>query len=245
LSTRTAAGRPHRRKHRRSSAWTAPAGTRLKWPWGENPAVQHGAGALVDDPEPGDPGAAGQPLLVGGVDLPDVVRPGGPGPGGAGPPPGGRRGQAVAAEPALDRPLRGEPGRRAGPRQLDADPPGAPAGVEAAEVEGGLPQRRVGRPGPAGAIARQQRGMGPVGSAAEGVADQIPGRARGQAELGGDLGGGGAAAEHQVDGDPQAEVGGAGHRLGLPGLGDRHRLYRARAPTRNIVSLFRTELRVA
>lgn len=57
-----------------------------------------------------------------------------------------------------------------------------------AQSEGGFEQRR-GRlcARPTGAITGLQRGMGPIGPRLEGASPQVPNRALGQTELGGDV----------------------------------------------------------
>jgi hypothetical protein len=76
-------------------------------------------------------------FLVGGIDLPGLVRLLGPvsGPG-LGPSGPGRR-QVVAPQPALEGPLRGHLGFRFHPNQLDQDTSSPPAGMLTAEIQHG------------------------------------------------------------------------------------------------------------
>ena len=190
--------------------------------------MQRGAGALVDHPQPGDQRPGGQPLLIGGVDLPGLVRPLGPAAGlGPGPPRRGR-GQAVLVQPSPEGPVGGDLDPRGDPAQLDADAGGPPAGVAAAEVQDRLEQGR-GRAGAtaAGVIAGGQAGDGlALGLGPPGAADQVAGRAHRQSESSGDLGRVGPEAGHLSDGQSQRQIGGAWHggslrgskREGIPGL---------------------------
>jgi hypothetical protein len=127
-------------------------------------------------------------LLIGGVDLPDLVRVLRSVLGRGVRPTGWGRGQAVPPEPALERPHLGERGPRVHSAQLDPDAPGAPAGVEAAELEGGLHQRRGCRGvAPTAVIAGLQGGGVGIGPRLKGPSHQAPDRALGQVELAGDV----------------------------------------------------------
>ena len=105
--------------------------------------MEHRPRALIDHPQPGDHRAVGQPFLVGGIDLPGVVRMLGPSPT-PGPGPAGR-GRGQSCRRSHRRMVRTE-GSAAGahPPQLDPDPAAAPTGVLPAQLEDGL-QRRRGR----------------------------------------------------------------------------------------------------
>jgi hypothetical protein len=106
LSTRIRCGSPRRAKQRRSVVWVSPAGTVFQNPRGENRSLQDRSGALVDDAEPTGL-AISQLHLVGGVDLPGLVRPLGPAVGSATTSADGR-----GVEPGLgEGPLDGPPGR--------------------------------------------------------------------------------------------------------------------------------------
>ena len=108
LSTRIRCGSPRRAKQRRSVAWVSRAGTVFQGPRGENDGLQDRPAALVDDPEPAGLGGAGQLHLVGGVDLPGLVRPLGPAVGPAATPAGGRGIQPGLGEGPEDGPLAGQ-----------------------------------------------------------------------------------------------------------------------------------------
>jgi hypothetical protein len=164
--------------------------------------MQRRARAFIGHPQPGDHLAGGQPLLVGGVDLPDLMRALGAVPG-FGPRPTGRgRGQAMPAEPALERAVRGDRAAGAPPSQLDPDADGPPAGMPAAEVEDRLQEWGV-RAGvtTAGVIAGDQIRAGPItGLRRRGASDQVADRADGQVESPSDLRRGGPEPGHAGDG---------------------------------------------
>src|SRR5262249_54031039 len=74
LSTRTWPGSPPRPKAARSAAGTAPTSTEAHRGGGENPCLEEGARALIDQPQPADPLAAAELHHLSGVHLPDLVR---------------------------------------------------------------------------------------------------------------------------------------------------------------------------
>jgi hypothetical protein len=135
-----------------------------------------------------------------------------PGPGRG--PAGRSRGQAVPAEPALERPLRGPGGSRVHPSQFDVDADSPPAGVLAAEVQDRSQEWRSRRwVTPTGVIGGQElSGKATPGLRREGPLCQISDCAHGQVELPGDLRRGGPESGHPSDGEPQREFGGAWHR---------------------------------
>jgi hypothetical protein len=106
LSTRIRCGSPRRAKQRRSVAWVSAAGTLLQNPRGENRCLQDRPGALIDDAEPTGL-AIGQSHLVGGVDLPGLVRSLGPAARSATTPADGRGVESRLGQGPLD----GPPGR--------------------------------------------------------------------------------------------------------------------------------------
>jgi hypothetical protein len=119
--------------------------------------VQGGARARVDHSQPGDHHPGGQPFLVGGIDLPDLMRVLGPVAGLGLSPTGRGRGQAVPAEPALECAVGGDLDRGVRASQFDPHADGPPAGMLAAESQGRL-QERGGRAGvtTAGAVVGGQ-----------------------------------------------------------------------------------------
>jgi hypothetical protein len=141
--------------------------------------VQHRAGELVGDPQPGGRGAVAEADLLGGVDLPDLVGCGRPPRRGLRTPPRRRRAEAGPAEPLLE-------GTHAGQRpdplilQVDPDQTGPPTRVFATEhrrgSEGGVVRRR-GRVGEA-AITRDEAPLTPLAT----PPDEVSHRARGDAE---------------------------------------------------------------
>jgi hypothetical protein len=175
--------------------------------------MQRRARAFIDHPQPGDHPAVGQSLLVGGIDLPDVVRMLGP-VARFGPSPTGRgRGQAVAAEPALEGAVGGDRDLGAGTSQLDPDADGPPAGMLASEVEDRLEEggRWIGS-ATAGVITGDQLGEGSVsGLGLRGPADQISDGADGQLESPSDLRRGGPEPGHLGESQAQRQFGGARH----------------------------------
>jgi hypothetical protein len=211
--------------------------------------VQRRARAFVDHPQPADHPAGGQPLLVGGVDLPDVMRVLGPVTG-FGPASTGRgRGQAMPAEPTLEGAVRGDLDPGAHPSQLDPDADGPPTGMLAAESEDRLHQGGLGAGvTTAGVIAGDQTHEGPItGLRLRGTSDQISDRAEGQVELPGDLRRGGPEPGHPGDGQARREFGGTWHRSGLPDPRTKRilGLYRRAEMHGTFVSGFRTKLGVA
>jgi hypothetical protein len=184
LSTRSVPGRPQRAKARRSSAWLACGGTFSHLPWGENGRAQHGAAALIDQPQPADALAGLQRHQLGGVDLPDRVRRRGPAevrrPAAA----GGGRAEPGLVEPAPEGALAGDRVAGAVAPQQDAQQAEAPGGVVAAQGHAEVAEGVGGRGG-VPRVARRQRGGAAVAQAAAEVADA----AGGQAQRGGDGGG--------------------------------------------------------
>lgn len=175
--------------------------------------MQRRSRALVGHPKPGDQFSRGQPLLVGGVDLPDGVRAFGPTPRSGSSPPTRGRGQVMPSQPAADGPIRGDFGARGDLVQLDPDAGGSPTGMAAAEGQGVFQQRRR-RLGasPTGAIMgghlRRQAIFGrDLGRASR----QVSNRAHWQVESPGDFGWIGPTADHLGDGQPHREFRGAWH----------------------------------
>jgi hypothetical protein len=114
----------------------------LKWPWGENDALQHGAGTLIHHPQPADQLPGGQGFLFGRVDLPDLVRLRGPVGALAARSARARRLQPVPAKPPLDGPVGRQRLLGEEVAQFQAQPAGTPARVLAAQGEdGGLDGR--------------------------------------------------------------------------------------------------------
>lgn len=169
--------------------------------------------ALVGHPKPGDHRPRGQPLLIGGVDLPDGVRVFGSTPGFGSSPPTRGRGQIMPSQPALDGPTRGDGGARSHLVQLNPDADGSPTGVEATESQDVLQQgrRRLGA-SPTGAVAGGHLGREAFFRRDLGRASrQVANRACRQVEPSGDFGRIGSAADHLGDGQPQREFRGAWH----------------------------------
>jgi hypothetical protein len=98
-------------------------------------ALQNRPRAFIDHAQPGNHLAAGEVFLVGGINLPGVVGMLGSLPATALRPTGWGWSQVVLAQPALDRPRRGDFLPLIHPRQLDADAAGAPAGMLTAQLE--------------------------------------------------------------------------------------------------------------
>jgi len=172
-------------KQRRSVAWVSAAATVFQGPRGENGGRQDRPAALVDDPEPAGLAGAGQPHLVGGVDLPGLVRPLGAGPGPAATPAGRRGAQPGPGEGPLDRPLAGQgPAGMALPED-HPDDPGSPGRVFTShrhgrpDQVGGGPERLVGAA--PGVIGRDRGGPG----LAE-ATDQLPDGLGVEPQVGGD-----------------------------------------------------------
>lgn len=184
LSTRIRRGSPRRAKQRRSVAWVSPAGTELQNPRGKNRGLQDRSGALVNNAKPTGL-ALGQFHLVGGIDLPGVVRPLGPVAGSASPPASGRGIQPGLGEGPLDGPLAGQ-----GPVGIllsedDPDDPGPPSRVLASHRDHFADQIDVGPtslvPATPGVIGGDRSGPG-LGKAGP----QLPDRLGGQAQVVGD-----------------------------------------------------------
>src|SRR5262249_55294502 len=141
LSTRSRSGRAPRANNPRRTARVARGCT---WPHparGETRRPQDGPAGLVDAPQPADLRAVAQRDPLGGVDLPGLVRRGGPGPRPRRPAAAGGRAQAGVAEPAAEGggARRGELGPAGA--EGDADQLGPPARVLAAEGQRGLADR--------------------------------------------------------------------------------------------------------
>jgi hypothetical protein len=157
-------------------------GTRFQSPRGENRGPQRRAAALVDQAEPGDSLTHLDLDEFLGVHLPGQVRRGGPR--GVGPGPLPRRGghEAGAAEAALERSGRRDPGGRRVFQELGADQLGAPGGVLAAEPDGGLRGVRD------GSVARRAIvGSDAVAASIAEPPEQSPDGDGGEVELSGDL----------------------------------------------------------
>jgi hypothetical protein len=114
-------------------------------PWGENLRLQEGAGAFIDQAQPTDLRAVAQAHAFGGIDLPALMRSGGPLIGRRCPPPFGRRTEAGAGEVALQGAFAGHAAVGVLLGQQHANQPGPPAGVLAAHVERGSEQLGIGR----------------------------------------------------------------------------------------------------
>jgi hypothetical protein len=183
--------------------------------------VQRRPRTFIGHPQPGDHRPGGQPLLIGSIDLPGLVRPLGAVAGRGAVAAGWGRCQAMPVQPAAEGPIRGDFQPRGGLGQLDPDAGRSPAGVAATEVEDRLQRRRVrGAMTAAPVIAGGQVGRGPVVSLRlAGAAHQVAGRADGQSELAGDLRRCGPEAGHPSDGQSQGEFRGTWHRKRLPGSG--------------------------
>ena len=173
--------------------------------------------AFINHPQPGDQLAIGQPLLIGGIDLPDLVRVLGPLPARGLGSSGRGRGQAVPAQPSLECPLRGDRRGRMMAAQLDLDAPGPPTGVLAAQVQGRF-QKRWGRSrvAPSGLIPGLQADRDTHGPRLEDATCQVSDRAARQVELLSDLGGGGPESDHASQDQPPRKIRGAWHRNQLP-----------------------------
>lgn len=209
--------------------------------------MQRRTGALVHHPEPGDQGSGGQPLLVGRIDLPDIVWLLGPMPGFDPGPPGRGRSQTMPVQPASQRPVGGDLGGGGDAGQFDSDSPAPPVGMEAAEVQDRLQQRRSWRGTASAAISGTQVTGGAIACLRPvGAASQIADRADGQVESPGDLRRRSPEAGHPSNGQSEREVGGArhGNRLHGPGIRRIPALYRRSIMHETSVSGFRTKPRV-
>ena len=106
----------------------------------------------------------------------------------------------MPAQPALERPHGGELGPRVHPSQFDMDATSPPAGMLTAQLEGGFQQRRSSEwAWPTGVVAGLQRGGGTIGTRLQGTSSQAPDRAQWQAELPGDIRGGGPEPDHAIE----------------------------------------------
>jgi hypothetical protein len=185
LSTRIRRGSPRRTKQRRSVAWVSPAGTVFQNPRGENGGLQDRPAALVDDAEPTGLGGAGQLHLVGGVDLPGLVRPLGAVPSPATTPAGGRGIQPGLGEGPEDGPLAGQ-----GPVGMllgedHPDDPGTPARMLTPHRHRGGDQVGI---SPACLVGTTPGVIGcdPGGTGLAEASDQPPDRVGLQPQVGGD-----------------------------------------------------------
>jgi hypothetical protein len=161
--------------------------TWLQDPRGENHRPQDGAAGLVDRPEPTDPGAVSQGDLFGGIDLPGLVRRGGPARDGAGTPGGRSRPEAGVAEPAAKRTRAGPGGLGSSLAQSDPDQDRPPGGVLASQSQSRLADlRREGMGELPGGVIVGRDAVGPA--IAESLAEVSHG-AGSQAESGGEAGG--------------------------------------------------------
>jgi hypothetical protein len=153
-------------------------------PRGENRGLQDRPGALVDDAQPTGL-AVGQLHLVGGVDLPGLVRPLGSMLGLAAATAGGRGIQPGLGEGPLDCPLgrQGPAGVSLG--QDDPDDPGAPTRMLASHRRGGLDQVGVALGRSRDATSEIIRGD-PGGPGVPEAADQLPDRLGVQPQVGSD-----------------------------------------------------------
>jgi hypothetical protein len=154
--------------------------------WGGNLDGQEGPRGLIGHGQPADPLAGGQGHVLDGVDLPDLVGMDGL---------GDHRGDRTAAprsmdsgadEGALEGPDRREvaPGRV--PAELEADQPGAPAGMVALQVTGDpeqLPDPRGDRTTTRAIVGGQVRAI-----AAAGQPPDVSDRGVGDRQVGGDPG---------------------------------------------------------
>jgi hypothetical protein len=178
LSTRSHRGRPQRANARRSRSRTAAGRTSAHGPWGENRGGQHRAAALIDQAQPTHLATAAQADALSGIDLPDLVGLACPlvGRRAAAGAAGGGRGQALVGQPAPQRAGRGQAPAGVAVPEHEPDQVGAPAGVLAAQVGGGLHQ--VGRRGGLGAAAAavvRGHAVGAVGGEAPAEAADGPG----------------------------------------------------------------------
>jgi hypothetical protein len=154
----------------------------------------------------------------------------------------------VSAEPALERSHIGELGLRVDAAQLHPDPPGSPAGMLTAELEGGLHRRRGRRGGsPTGVIAGLQGGGVEIGPRLEGTSHQAPDGAERQVELVGDVRGSRSEPSHPSEGQTQVRIKRAWHSKELPdpvGHQDQGTVS-GDGTARNLMSRFRAKLYVA
>jgi hypothetical protein len=162
---------------------------------------------LINEPQPAHLLAAGQADQLGGVHLPDVVRVRGAAALGAGAALGGGV-QSGLSEPALQGTDAGQGRGGEVVAEQDADQGGAPGGVVATHLQGGLMQRRGGsaRLGPR--VGGREVVRRPLTEAAQEAADG----ACGEAEFGGD--GGGVLALVPAPAEGAAQRGGDGTRHG-------------------------------
>ena len=171
---------------RRNRVRAVAGGIVCHWGWGGKLADEQRPGGHVGDAQPTDLDAALEPLLLDGVDLPEVV---------GGVDLGAGDSRAMGSSGAVDaRPLEGplqdthrrDRRRVVGVEQLDADPPGPPGGVGLLEPTGDF-EESVGIPGrhaAAGPITDDEARLTAMAKRTPEVSD---GR-RGELEIDGDAG---------------------------------------------------------
>jgi hypothetical protein len=105
LSTRSRSGRPHLWNECLRAVRASRGSTWVQNPRGENVRPQDRPGRLVDDPKPADLGLVGDRDVLGGIDLPGLVRMRGSNVGGgrAGPTAGRGPSEVGGPEPSADR----------------------------------------------------------------------------------------------------------------------------------------------
>ena len=155
------------------------------WAWGGKLGRQHRPGVRVDHRHPTDLLAGPEPLLLDGVDLPEVVGRIRPGRDGAWPlgPPGAV--DSLLLEGALQRPYRGD--RRGGeePEEFEANPPGTPSRVFSLESTGSAEDIGLG-PRHGSATGRVVDDQAVIPRVTEGTPEIANGAVR-EVEIGGDL----------------------------------------------------------
>src|SRR6266851_1821687 len=144
LSPRKAPGRPQTPKAWRNPACVRKGGTAFQSPWGENVRLQERPAALIDQAQPTDQGAVADAHPLGGVELPDLVRLGGPPLAPPGSPPFGGGAEAGAGQVALQGALAGQGAVGVALGEQHAEQPGPPAGVPAAHLQRGGEQLGIG-----------------------------------------------------------------------------------------------------
>jgi hypothetical protein len=155
----------------------------------------------------------------------------------------------MLAQPALECPHRGGRGLRVPLGQRHSDPSAPPTGVPTAQVEGGLKQWRGHEPAwPAGMITWQKRGVVAIGCCLECALSQIAHGARSQPELAGNVRIAGSEPNQTIQGQSESQFSRTWHGKQLLSA----LLHPQPGPTlpsatipRNLMSLFRTEHRVA
>lgn len=187
-------------------------------------------------------------FLVSGVDLPGVVGMLGSLPTTTPRPTGWGWSQVVPAQPALDGPRRGEFVPQIHPLQFDTDASCAPAGMLAAQLEGGFKRRRSCKwAGSTGVIAGLQSSGSVVSSGLQGSTCQASDCAQGQVEMLSDFRGSCPEPGHASEGQPQREISRAWHwsRLLVHQANRPGQTVPAKPTARNLVSQFRAKLGVA